>query len=75
VLHGTPNSFDARNGPKEEEAGNTLRLTLGVLLMRCQVTKGAHVWSWHKTCNLNGLRRRWWLSFRMSRNCYSNSTF
>src|SRR5690348_5792464 len=23
----------------------------------CQVTKGALVWSWHKTCNLNDLRR------------------
>src|ERR1700757_5201302 len=23
---------------------------------KCQVTKGAHVWSWHKTCNPNDLR-------------------
>src|SRR5215472_7355054 len=25
-------------------------------LEKCQVTKGAHVWSWHKTCNPNDLR-------------------
>src|SRR5579871_1986844 len=23
--------------------------------LECQVTKGAHVWSWHKTCKLNDL--------------------
>jgi hypothetical protein len=31
-------------------------LTLGAPSPKCQVTKGAHVWSWQKTCNPNDLR-------------------
>ena len=42
-------------GRNREHAADRSGLTLGAVSTRCQVTKGAHVWSWHKTCNLKGL--------------------